>query len=217
VTEQSQGLTALVVDFGGVMTDSLDVAMGSWLRAEGIDPESYRTALHHFLGPDADVEDNPVHALEKGELAVPHFEERLAPMLRATDGGPVATEDLLSRMFHAFGRAEDMHDLVRRCRRAGHRTALLSNSWGLDYPRDDWAELYDCTVISGEVGMRKPDVEIYHLTAERLGVRPEECVMVDDLAPNVRGAVAAGMVGVLHRSVEETIAEVEVLLALPPR
>lgn len=210
-------LSALVVDFGGVMTDSLDVAMGTWLEAEGIDVDSYRAAMHHFLGPDADVEDNPVHALEKGELAVPHFEERLAPFLRATGGGPVQSTDLLNRMFHAFGRAEGMHDLVRRVRAAGHRTALLSNSWGLEYPRDDWPDLYDCTVISGEVGLRKPDPEIYELTAQRLGVTPAECVMVDDLVPNVRGAVAVGMVGVLHRSVAETVAEVEVLLDLPTR
>lgn len=210
-------LRALVVDFGGVMTDSLDVAMGTWLAAEGIDPDSYRAALHHFLGPDADVEDNPVHALEKGELAVPHFEERVAPFLRSTDGGPVPSTDLLSRMFHAFGRAEGMHDVVRRVRAAGARTALLSNSWGLDYPREDWPQLFDCTVISGEVGLRKPDPAIYELTARQLGVEPGQCVMVDDLAPNVRGAVAVGMVGVLHRSVEETVAELEVLFGLPPR
>jgi putative hydrolase of the HAD superfamily len=207
-------LRGLVVDYGGVMTESLDVAMETWLVAEGIDPVAYREAMHRFLGPDADVEDNPVHALEKGQLAVPRFEEQLAPYLRAVDGTPVPAEGLLSRMFHAFGRADGMHDVVRRARAAGVRTALLSNSWGLDYPRHDWHELFDCTVISGEVGMRKPDAEIYELTAERLGLPPEECVMVDDLAPNVRGAVAVGMVGVLHRSVEETVSELEVLLGL---
>lgn len=207
-------LRALVVDFGGVMTDNLEVAMGTWLAAEGIDVESYLAAMHHFLGPDADVENNPVHALEKGELAVPHFEDQLAPFLRATDGGPVSAADLLSRMFHAFGRADGMHEIVRRVRAAGSKTALLSNSWGLDYPRDEWPELFDCTVISGEVGLRKPDPEIYQLTARRLGLPPQECVMVDDFAANVRGAVAVGMVGVLHRSVEQTVAELEILFGL---
>lgn len=207
-------LQALVVDFGGVMTDTLEVAMGAWLVEEGIDVDSYLAAMHHFLGPDAEIEDNPVHALEKGELAVPHFEERLAPFIRATDGGPVSPVGLLSRMFHAFGRAEGMHDVVRRVRASGRRTALLSNSWGLDYPREDWHELYDVTVISGEVGLRKPDPEIYELTARMLGLRPDQCVMVDDLRPNVRGAAAVGMVGVHHTSVEETVAEIEVLFGL---
>lgn len=209
-------LKALVVDFGGVMTDTLDVAMGVWLAEEGIDPDSFRDAMRRFLGSDVEqeVERNPIHALERGELAVPRFEEELAALLRATDGGPVPADRLLSRMFHAFGRADAMHDVVRRVRALGHRTALLSNSWGLDYPRGDWPELYDVTVISGEVGMRKPEPEIYLLTAERLGLAPEQCVMVDDLPPNVRGAAAVGMVGVHHRSAAETVAELEVLFGL---
>ena len=48
--------------------------------------------------------------------------------------------------------------------------------------------------------------------AARLGVAPAECVHVDDLAENVRGAVAAGLVGVLHRTRAATLAELEALL-----
>jgi putative hydrolase of the HAD superfamily len=72
-------------------------------------------------------------------------------------------------------------------------------------------------VISGEVGLRKPQPEIYRLAADRLGHRTDECVFVDDLAPNVRGAAAAGMVGVHHRDVEATVAELEALFGLPLR
>jgi FMN phosphatase YigB (HAD superfamily) len=39
--------------------------------------------------------------------------------------------------------------------------------------------------------------------------------MVDDLPHNVRGAVAAGMVGVLHRSYAETLLELEALFDVP--
>jgi HAD superfamily hydrolase (TIGR01509 family) len=60
----------------------------------------------------------------------------------------------------------------------------------------------------------KPDVEIYRLTAARLGLAPGECVFVDDLAVNVRGAVAAGLVGVHHTSVPTTLAELNVLLGV---
>jgi hypothetical protein len=129
-------------------------------------------------------------------------------------GEPVRAEGLLTRMFSGFRRAEDMVGVVRRVRAAGVKTALLSNSWGLDYPREGWEELFDVTVISGEVGMRKPEPEIYQLCADRLGVAPGACVFVDDLAPNVRGAVEVGMVGVLHRTHDETVAELEVLLKI---
>jgi len=84
----------------------------------------------------------------------------------------------------------------------------------MDYPREGWDELFDVTVISGEVGMRKPDADIYLLCAQRLELPPEACVFVDDLSPNVRGAAAVGMVGVLHRTYDETVAELQTLLDL---
>jgi hypothetical protein len=45
--------------------------------------------------------------------------------------------------------------------------------------------------------------------------RGEHCVVVDDLPGNVRGARAAGAVAVLHDDTDTTVAEVEILLALP--
>ena len=108
---------------------------------------------------------------------------------------------MLARMFAGFRPEPDMIGVVGTARAAGIRTGLLSNSWGLDYPREGWDELFDVVVISGEVGLRKPDPAIYLLAADRLRLRPAEVVFVDDLAPNVRGAAAAGMVGVQHTDV----------------
>jgi len=209
-------LKALVVDYGGVLTNSLAETMGGWMHAEGIDGDAFAAAMRDLLGSEGAVEArvNPVHALERGEIEIPHFEAELARHLVSTNGEPVRPEGLLGRMFSGFERAEDMVGVVRRVRAAGYRTALLSNSWGMDYPREDWAELFDVTVISGEVGMRKPDPEIYQLCADQLALPPAACVFVDDLAPNVRGAAAVGMVGVLHRTYDETVAELEALLGL---
>ena len=86
-----------------------------------------------------------------------------------------------------------MLDGVRAARRAGVRTAMLSNSWGEDrYDRALLAELFDAWVISGEVGLRKPDPAIYELAAERLGLPPAACVFVDDLPGNLKPARALG-------------------------
>ncbi|KAA2261012.1 HAD-IA family hydrolase [Solihabitans fulvus] len=104
---------------------------------------------------------------------------------------------------------------LRAARRHGLRTALLSNADGRGAPRPAWADLFDVMVLSGETEFAKPDRQIYLLTADRLGLHPEECVFVDDLAVNVRGAAAAGMVGVHHRSVEITLEELETLFAVP--
>ncbi|MBB5955181.1 epoxide hydrolase-like predicted phosphatase [Saccharothrix tamanrassetensis] len=100
-------------------------------------------------------------------------------------------------------------------RRRGVRTAILSNADGLWAPPVEWQDLFDVVVTSGEVGFAKPDRRSYLLAAERLGLAPQDCVFVDDLAVNVRGAAAAGMVGVHHRSVRSTLAELEILLAVP--
>jgi HAD superfamily hydrolase (TIGR01509 family) len=65
--------------------------------------------------------------------------------------------------------------------------------------------------------MRKPDEEIFRHTADLLGLDPSECVMVDDLPHNIRGAVATGMVGVLHRTYAETLLELEAVFDRPLR
>ena len=100
---------------------------------------------------------------------------------------------------------------VLAARRAGIRTALLSNADGPDEPIPWLDALFEVLVFSGDVGLAKPDPAIYRLTVQRLGLAPGECVFVDDLAVNVRGAVAAGLVGVHHTSVPSTLAELAVL------
>ena len=47
--------------------------------------------------------------------------------------------------------------------------------------------------------MAKPDPAIYRLAAERLGVKPEECVFVDDLLENVEAAESIGMKGIVFK------------------
>lgn len=96
-------------------------------------------------------------------------------------------------------------------RQHGVRTALLSNADGGGPVRNRLTHWFDTLVFSGEVGLAKPDVEVYRLTARRLGVETAGCVFVDDSARNVAGAVAAGMVGVRHVSVARTLDELAVL------
>ncbi|OLT46531.1 haloacid dehalogenase [Saccharomonospora sp. CUA-673] len=108
--------------------------------------------------------------------------------------------------------ADRLFDLLDRARDRGLRTALLSNAVGGGEVRRRLSWWFDALVFSGEVGVVKPQREIFLLTAERLGVPPEACVFVDDAPGNVRGAVAAGMVGVRHTSVPDTLDELTTLL-----
>jgi FMN phosphatase YigB (HAD superfamily) len=94
----------------------------------------------------------------------------------------------------------------------GIRTALLSNAPGASSAAKRSLEpFFDALVFSDEVGVAKPDPEVYRLTACLLELPADRCVFVDDVAGNVRGAVAAGMVGVHHTSVAGTLGELAAL------
>ncbi|MDQ4085314.1 MAG: HAD family phosphatase [Actinomycetota bacterium] len=207
----------LIVDWGGVLTERLDLAVRAWADKEGIDFEHYRRAMRRWFAPEEQLEAevNPIHAIERGEMTVPDFEERLAAEIQRLDGHPVQADGLLERMFASFETAHAMNALVARAKRHGIRTALLSNSWGNRYPRDGWDDMFDVVVISGEVGMRKPEPGIFELTVGRLDVEGGSCVFVDDLEVNVTAAARLGMTGVLHRSYEQTATRLEGLFGLP--
>jgi putative hydrolase of the HAD superfamily len=142
----------------------------------------------------------------------------LAAELLRVDGGAVVAEGLLRRMFAASVPDLAMYDTIRALRGAGFSTALLSNSWGSDeYPRADFAELFDTVVISSEVGMRKPEEGIFLHAAETLGLTPRECVFIDDIEANIKAAVGCGMTGVLHTEAAATAAALQDLLGVPLR
>jgi putative hydrolase of the HAD superfamily len=55
------------------------------------------------------------------------------------------------------------------------------------------SELFDDLILSYELGFCKPEPEIYHEALRRGGVTANQCLFIDDLAENVRGAEAIGM------------------------
>ena len=78
----------------------------------------------------------------------------------------------------------------------------------------DWRDVFHEIVISGDVGLHKPDPAIFELTCSRLGVEPRECVFVDDLRENCAAAEALGITAILHRGADSTVPEIERLLGL---
>jgi putative hydrolase of the HAD superfamily len=206
----------VITDWGGVLTPPLHDAIAGWLEADAIDVARYKTVMRAWVtqayGGDTV---NPVHGLEDGTLDPAEFERLLAAELCTVDGGPVECTGLLRRMFEAFHPVEPMYEALRSARAAGARTALLSNSWGNDYPRELWGELFDAVVISSEVRMRKPDERIFQHAADLLGLAPGACVFIDDIEHNVRAAESVGMVGLHHTSVDGTLARLTELGVLP--
>ena len=210
-------LRGVIIDWGGVVTTPILTTVQAWIEADGIDWESYVAVMRPWVigAYGADGVGNPVHALERGECPAAEFETLLAAKLVTISGGPVPAAGLLNRMFAASAPVPAMYDLIRAVRGAGLRTGLLSNSWGFDdYPRADFPGLFDTVVLSGEVGMRKPEPEIFRHAAAALGVPPGECVFIDDVDVNVTAARACGMTGVHHQDPASTVAALQELLGL---
>ena len=200
-------LLAVITDWGGVLTPPISKLVRAWAEADQVDWDHYLSAIGPWLAAayDPDGEINPVHALERGECTVAEFERVLATRIRRIDGGPVPAEGLLNRMMSVEAPIAAMYDLIRGARARGLRTALLSNSWGDGgYPRADFPSLFDTVVISHEVGMRKPEERIFRHTATLLGVAPENCVFIDDIAANITAAEALGMTAIHHADAAST-------------
>ena len=195
---------ALLVDFGGVLTTDIWSSFAAFCEQRGLDAGAAKQLFRE--DPDALA---TLRGLETGEVEPADFELRFAALLGTEPDG------LVEGLFAGLQPNEPMIKAVERAQEVGVPTGLISNSWVMDHYTDEIRDLFDVVVISAEVGLHKPQPEIYLLAAERLGVAAEDCVFVDDLRENCAGAEAVGMTAVLHRDSAETISRVEELLGVP--
>jgi putative hydrolase of the HAD superfamily len=209
-----QTLDAVIFDFGGVLTTPLQDAMVRFAEEAGIELQDFvRVALGVYSGG----EDELVVAFETGRISEDEFARDFAQRLKEQTGKDFDPEGLVRRIFSGIRLEESMLEAVGAVRAAGLKTGLLSNSWGTNlYPLDRIENLFDEIVISGEVGLRKPDPAIFELITNRLGVAPDRCVFVDDHPGHLQAASGEGlgMKTVLHRSPAQTISELESLLQI---
>ncbi|MFN2611918.1 MAG: HAD family hydrolase [Solirubrobacterales bacterium] len=198
-------IKALVFDFGGVLTNPVWESFAAFCLEEGLEPETIKQLFRRDPGALAEL-----RALETGELEEKEFEAGFSRRL-----GIENSDGLIERLFAGMKPEEQMLEAVRTARAGGLKTALLSNSWSVDhYDRELLAELFDVSVISGEVGMHKPQLQIYELTARRLELEPSQCALIDDLRENCEGAEAIGMTAIRHRDPAETIARLGELTSI---
>jgi len=97
-----------------------------------------------------------------------------------------------------------------------YKIALLSNT-GSSRISDfltpaQQGQYFDVIVTSQESGYLKPDAEAYLITARRLGVAPQECIMIDDISSHCQGARTAGMKAIQYISFKQLQEELNRLL-----
>ena len=206
-------MKAILFDYGGVLTEPVDgmfAAIAADCGAEVAD-------LAALLVGTYEDGNHPWHQVELGEIT---FDElcRWGAEEGKRRGWRLDLRKVLDHMAVLPLRTAVV-ERVADLRRRGYRTAVVTNNAREFGPvwkgQLDFDGLFDTVVDSSEVGLRKPDPRIYHLTLERLGgLAPEEAVLLDDLEANLAGARAIGMHGLfVGDDTDAVLAELEALLA----
>jgi putative hydrolase of the HAD superfamily len=199
--------TGLILDFGGVVTTDFYGALDAFSERAGLRSGAFVHALR-----DVPEGRRALAAVECGQLPQREFERTMGRILGVADNG------LLAKALADLRPRPEIIDLTRRARAEGVRVAALSNSWGTgEYdPYAGWGldEMFDAVVISDQVGLRKPDPEIYKLTASKIGRSPGECLFVDDTKHNLPAAAGLGMGTLFFTGADGEVAEIETLIGM---
>ena len=156
--------------------------------------------------------------------------QEFTDLSRASDNGFISLDDYMEEVGRLISRSpKEVQSIISQQEvrnaemlkyvaglRKNYRTAMLSNIGRGAIQRlfttDELKGLFDVVVLSSEVGMTKPSIEIYQHVASQLDMSSDECIMVDDIPFNVEGAEMAGMHGVVFRSQEDCEREIAALI-----
>jgi putative hydrolase of the HAD superfamily len=165
----------------------------------GVLVASARNILHQEYPQSLQEMDNIEHESDYGMISRSEVNQALSKITG------LSPETLEKKYWSSSVRNEKAIDWVRDLKKSGkYKMGMLSNiggGWINDFlPVTLQKELFDEVILSSDVGMIKPEIAVYLMMAKRLGVKPDECVMIDDKPINIDGAVDAGMQGVVFRS-----------------
>ena len=193
VSRPNPDVDAVIFDFAGVLTSSPGEAMAAGMAGFEVDVMTFMSIA---IGPLHEDGDHPWHQLERGTITMDQYLAATEELWRAEGfdsfPAPPASHDLMATLRPI----PEMIDAARSVRDAGYRTAILTNNvreWGSWRSAWDADNLVDVVVDSSEVGMRKPNSNIFELTLARLGSTAGRTLFLDDFPWNIAGADAFGL------------------------
>lgn len=169
-----------------------------------------------------------VQALEQSD---PEKAKQMHDINRASDRGFLKRDEAAEQMAELIGispeqflaeqdkgevRNEELVEFVKTLRPT-YKLAMLSNissreRLDIRFEPGQLDQLFDTVVASGDEGYIKPEPEIYEIALARLGVKPEECVMIDDIFEFCQGAEAVGIHAIQYRNVQQVITDLNALI-----
>lgn len=197
-------IKAVLFDFGGVLS------MGG---------KSARANMKRFLAERLGIDQSGVQlddlhdGLRRGKITTEEFLDeihRRHPLEQR-----LTIEELLDDA-EFLTRADEVYELADRLRRAGIRTGILSNIYEISahkLKQDGFYDNFDPLILSFEEKSAKPDIEIYKSSIDKVGLKPQEILFIDDQEVNLPVASELGMRVVLARNpkqiVKDSVALVE--------
>lgn len=190
--DKNRKVRAIIFDLGGTITvNGVYTAFPIYDKKLGLKVGALKSIMDKYFLED----------LEKGRLSEADFWKGMAKKSGKNLSG------LRNLVIANFREIPGMRDILRRCKK-NYKTGLLTNnviSWyRIHLKKHGLKKLFDIRINSSYLGIRKPGKEIYLITSRRLGVEPNECIFVDDLEENVRGARKAGMISFQFKSPKQT-------------
>ena len=178
----------IVFDYGEVISASQSEADRAALVAlSGLEPDEFWRLYDRYRDD-----------LDQG-VTLPHEYWTLVAQAAGADWGPARLQLLWAADVRSWISVEPgTIELLAELHAGGTRVALLSNA-GFDFSdpfrHSPMARYFEAMFVSAELGLIKPDPEIYRVVAHRLGIELAQMVFVDNKAVNVDAAVALGVTG----------------------
>ena len=201
-------IEAVLFDFGGVILSSPFEAFAAYEKEIGVPANSIRKI--NATDPDS----NAWAQFERREVSTEDFvllfeEEALAL------GYELDAQRILEGLHGSL--RPSMVEALSKCS-SKFKTAMLTNNitpmgeQDLDEDVQKVVEIFDLLIESSIEGCRKPEEKFYEVACERLDVKPENCVFLDDLGINLKPARAMGMTTIKVIDPEDAIKELYEIL-----
>jgi len=105
-----------------------------------------------------------------------------------------------------FKQNKKLYKLAFKLKKQGHKIAILSDQWWLSKEaviKEKYMKKFNVVVISCDVGLRKPNPEIYKLTLKKLKLPAKNCLFIDNQTWNLTPAKKLGMKTILFKTDEQ--------------
>jgi putative hydrolase of the HAD superfamily len=189
-------IKAIIFDMGGVLVkDPGDQRKKLFAKLLGVTVEEFESAYRQL-----------VDDFQRGDITDMDFWGKIADILSIDKKKMPNLENIwYDSLIPIFAEDKEVFEIVDELKRNKYLITLLSNT---EKPTVKYVEtlgynMFDIKIYSCDIGMIKPYADIYMYTLDKMGVKPEEAVMIDDKEININGAKELGMKTILFKNAKQ--------------